>query len=94
MTLREEEATLPAGGTVRLVNTVLGVAMTGLCLAWAAGVYRMLGFQFLTEQRLAVVMGLALALVYVTRPFRPGRPRTHLPSHDAILAILALAACL
>lgn len=89
----EQEAELPQAGIVRAVSATLGVIVTLLCLAWAVGFYRQIGFLFLTEQLLALILGLCMALVFVLRPFRnPNGPRRSLPWYDAILAAASIAA--
>jgi TRAP transporter 4TM/12TM fusion protein len=89
----EQPAELPQAGIVRIVSAVLGMTVTLLCLAWAIGLYRQLGILFLTEQLLALVLGLCMALVYVVRPFRnPNAVRRSLPWYDATLAAASLAA--
>lgn len=89
----EQEAELPESGLVRIVSATLGVIVTLLCLAWAAGVYRRLGIIFLTEQLLALVLGLALAIVFIVRPFRDtGAKRVRLPWYDGLAAVASIVA--
>ncbi|MCV0395567.1 MAG: TRAP transporter fused permease subunit [Rhizobiaceae bacterium] len=88
---RELEAP-PEGGAVGVASTVLGAAIAMAGIAWGADLYRQLGWNFLAEQFLAVVLGMALALVYTVRPFRASDgPRIHVPWHDWTLAALSLA---
>lgn len=92
--------TAPAAGrsltlppvAVHWLTAGLGVAITLAALAWAANLYRLAGWNFLTEQFLAAVMGLGLAVVFITRPARRGgdRARDGLPPWDALLALLSL----
>jgi TRAP transporter 4TM/12TM fusion protein len=89
----EQEAELPESGVVRLVSATLGVIVTLLCLAWAAGIYRRLGIVFLTEQLLALVLGLSMAIVFVVRPLRGGGDfRRRLPWYDAAAAAASIVA--
>lgn len=89
----EQEAELPPSGVVAALGTALGVAITLIGLAWAADLYRTLGFLFRTEQLLSVVLGLSMALVFIVRPARrAGGPRRRLPWYDLVLAVLSLAA--
>ncbi|MEJ8571985.1 TRAP transporter fused permease subunit [Microbaculum marinum] len=80
-----------ASPAVRLTEKTLGALLALVALAWAADAYRMVGMMFLAEQFLAVVLGLALAAVFVRYPFRRDRPRRTLPWYDAVLAALGLA---
>ncbi|MDQ0315045.1 TRAP transporter permease [Amorphus orientalis] len=78
---------------VRLISTVLGALLAIAGLAWAADLYRMVGWTFLTEQFLAATLGLSLALVFVTRPLnRAALGPRRLPWYDAVLAVVSLAA--
>jgi TRAP transporter 4TM/12TM fusion protein len=78
---------------VRLASTVLGTLISLAALAWAANLYRQFGWNFLAEQFLSVVLGLALATVYVTQPIRrsASRERDGMPVYDAVLAALSIA---
>lgn len=81
------------GKTVELITKILGaiIALLGLC--WAGDLYRTVGINFLAEQFLALVLGLAMAMVFVVRPLRRSSgPRLTLPWYDAVLAVLALGA--
>lgn len=88
----EQEADLPSGRLVRVLSIALGGVVTLLGLAWAADLYRTVGLQFRTEQFLAVVLGLSIALVFLVRPLRRGTARHRLPWYDAVLALAAFAA--
>ena len=52
-----------------LINTLAVILTTGV-LAWASDVFRLLGFLFYTEQYIAVMLAIALALVYLSVPAR------------------------
>lgn len=65
-----------------LVNT-LAVALTLGVLAWAADLVRKLGFVIYTEQYIAAMLGLALALVYLTTPMRKPVPEGGMVSDEA-----------
>jgi TRAP transporter 4TM/12TM fusion protein len=85
----ELTASIPA--VVRYPAMTLGALIALAGIAWGADLYRMIGWNFLAEQFLAVILGLALALVFVTRPARRSEGlRTSLPWYDAVLALLAL----
>jgi len=70
---------------------VLGAALGLAGIAWGADVYRLVGWNFLAEQFLAVVLGLAMALVFILRPFRQtDLPRISVPWYDCALAATSL----
>ena len=68
--------------------TALAVSLPLLSIAWAVNLQRYLGLAFFNEQVVAVFLGLAMALVFLTRPL-PGRLRLL----DLAGAALSLAAC-
>jgi TRAP transporter 4TM/12TM fusion protein len=78
---------------IKPVSAGLGLFISVTALAWAANVYRMLGWSFLAEQFLSVVLGAAMAAIYITLPFRRSRARgpDGVPVYDVILALLAIA---
>lgn len=81
------------GKTVGMVTKTLGAIIALLGIGWAADIYRTVGINFLAEQFLALVLGLAIAMVFVVRPLRRSSgPRLTLPWYDAVLAVLALGA--
>jgi TRAP transporter 4TM/12TM fusion protein len=87
------ETEIPESPLIKTVATTLAAVIAFSGLAWGADLYRLAGWNFLTEQFLAAVLGLALALVFVARPARlTAAPRTHLPWYDAVLAFASLAA--
>jgi len=91
-TAAEQEADLPTGKLLRALTIALGAVVTLLGLAWAGDLYRAAGILFRTEQFLALVLGLAMAVVFLVRPIRRGTPRTRLPWYDALFALAAIAA--
>ena len=87
----ELELTESIPAVVRYPAMTLGALIALAGIAWGADLYRMIGWNFLAEQFLAVILGLALALVFVTRPARRSEGlRTSLPWYDAVLSLLAL----
>jgi TRAP transporter 4TM/12TM fusion protein len=87
----EIEMEAPKSGVVGVASTVLGAALGLAGIAWGADLYRLVGLNFLAEQFLAVVLGLAMALVYIVRPFRRSHlPRTSVPWYDWMLAATSL----
>lgn len=83
---------LPSRFGKRVVN-LLGAAVSVAALAWAANLYREFGWNFLAEQFLALVLGLAMAVVYMTHRSRRTieDDRFETPLWDVALAVLSLA---
>ena len=87
----ELELEAPKVGIVGVASTVLGAALGLAGIAWGADLYRLVGLNFLAEQFLAVVLGLAMALVFIVRPFRrTNLPRVSVPWYDWALAAVSL----
>ncbi len=87
----EIELEAPKEGIVGVASTVLGAALGLAGIAWGADLYRLVGWNFLAEQFLAVVLGLAMALVFIVRPFRRADlPRISVPWYDWTLAAISL----
>src|SRR5262245_59205658 len=78
---------------LRRARVALAAALPVAAIAWTADLHRQLGLALYTEQYLAFMLGLGLALVYVHVPAGK-QPRGALPWYDAIAAALGLAACL
>lgn len=90
----EVELTAPTIGPVGYATTVLGSLIALAGIAWGADLYRQLGFNFLAEQFLAVILGLAMSIVFLVRPFRgAGGIRTTAPWYDWCLVVLSLGIC-
>lgn len=88
----EIELEAPTTGSVGLASTVLGSAIALAGIAWGADFYRQIGWNFLAEQFLAVILSLALAIVFLVRPLRASDGvRTSAPWYDWGLAGLSLA---
>ncbi|MDD7972692.1 TRAP transporter permease [Roseinatronobacter alkalisoli] len=77
-----------------LAAKLLGATIVVLALSDALDLYRKLGFVFINEQLLALVLGFGLATVFLIRPFHRGATRTNLPWYDLALAIITFGACL
>jgi TRAP transporter 4TM/12TM fusion protein len=76
------------GGLVTVTGAVL---LTLGSIAWAFQLYRdWLGLLLFNEQFLAAMLGLGLALVYLTKPARPNAKREQTPWYDWVLAALSL----
>ncbi|RST83507.1 TRAP transporter fused permease subunit [Aquibium carbonis] len=88
----EHDLEPPASRALEMATTVLGAAIALGGIAWGADLYRLAGFNFLAEQFLAVVLGLAMAMVYLMRPFRRSEaPRVAVPWYDWLLAATSIA---
>ncbi len=73
---------------VRHLTRSLAGTLTLIAVGQAADLPSRLGYSYYTEQFLAVVLGLSLALVFLLRRFRPGGGRPSIP--DLVLACLGL----
>ena len=77
----------------RTVNTAGMVFGTLLCLIavfFAAQISISFGFTLFTEQGLAAILALALCLIFIRVPARPGTARTTIPWYDFVAAALGL----
>jgi TRAP transporter 4TM/12TM fusion protein len=94
VTVRDETyaPTPVASAGVRRLVAVGASLLTLASLAWAMELYRGAGLLLFNEQILAGMLGLALALVYLTQPFRPGAARPSVPWYDWALAAAGAAA--
>lgn len=75
------------------MRSILAGALTLAALAWAADLYRLAGLNLFIEQFLAAILGLGLALVYLTIPVRRRSEQTCVPWYDLIAAAVGLATC-
>jgi TRAP transporter 4TM/12TM fusion protein len=94
----------PAQPAVRLIKTILALAIAILPLLWALDAYRQGAFAlqwlgvigqaqdmlFQPEQLLAFVLGLGLALVYLHYPARRNTERGRVPWYDMVAAAVGL----
>ncbi|MGH7263661.1 MAG: TRAP transporter permease [Candidatus Rokuibacteriota bacterium] len=71
---------------LRILRPVLAMAIALGSLAWAADLYRAVGWLFLPEQFLAATFGTGLALVFLHYPARRGTRRGPVPWYDALAA--------
>ncbi len=85
--LRTTEFTSPF---VRNLRTVLAFILATAVLLAAADVFRLFGIVFVTEQFLAAMLALGLALVFLNFPLKRGTDRTSVPWYDWILAAAGL----
>ena len=73
---------------------IMGGTLVCLALAEALDLYRTVGLVLIKEQLLAVILGLALATVFVAKPFVRNSPRLRVPWYDVVAAVLCFGACL
>ena len=79
---------------VRILTIGLGAVITSIPLMWAIDFTLILGFEFFREQALAVILGLAFAIIFLRIPMLAGRPRPRVPWYDLICAAVGFAACI
>jgi TRAP transporter 4TM/12TM fusion protein len=85
-----ESIRLPLSAAHKWIVNVLGIALTGICLAWVVNAPYYIGKAFYNEQFLALVLGLALALAY-NATNRHGKPHSSFSAIDATLGFAGLA---
>lgn len=76
------------------IAKIMGGTLVCLALAEALDLYRTVGLVLIKEQLLAVILGLALAIVLVAKPFVRNSPRQQVPWYDVAAAVLCFGACL
>ncbi len=93
MSMPGEENLQPSAGTaLSFATTFMGALIALGGIAWGADLYRMVGWNFLAEQFLALALGLAMGIIYLIRPFNnPGGVRDAAPWYDWVLAIVSVA---
>ncbi|WP_127108130.1 TRAP transporter permease [Pararhodobacter zhoushanensis] len=77
---------------VGYTKIVIASAITIAALLWGADLFRRVGLNILTQQFVAGMLGLCLALTFLHFPFRRGSTRNNVPPHDWVLAAIGLAA--
>ena len=88
----EKNVQSSGGRVVPAVTTAMGALVALGGIAWGADLYRMVGWNFLAEQFLAVALGLAMGIIYLIRPMNDSRGvRDTAPWYDWILAIVSVA---
>lgn len=80
----------PDRPAVRIAAAALGAGIALAGLAWGADLYRMVGWYFLAEQFLAAVLGMALGVVFLTRPLNRRAPANDPAWYDWILAAVSV----
>jgi TRAP transporter 4TM/12TM fusion protein len=88
-----ESVRAPANVIHKQLVTVIGAALTLLCLGWVGQVPYYLGKAYYQEQFLALVLGLAIALVYNALN-RHSNPHPKLSPIDMALGFLGLGAAI
>ena len=90
--LIEKNVQSSGGRVVPAATTAMGALVALGGIAWGADLYRMVGWNFLAEQFLAVALGLAMGIIYLIRPMNDSRGvRDTAPWYDWILAIVSVA---
>ncbi len=79
-----------SGWLIQRFAPLLGAAITLIVLAIAGDIPFYLHFSIFTQQALGAVLGLGLAIAFITRPAL-GKAREKVPLYDAIFAFIALA---
>ncbi len=68
-----------ASWAIRVPGAWLGGALTVGALAEAADLYRFVGLVLYNEQRLVMLLGIAIAALYIVKPARRGSARLSVP---------------
>ncbi len=87
--------TAPKGlsSTVLVLSAGLAALLTLGSIAEALDLFRAAGITLLTEQRLMVMLGIALAIAFIAFGARQGAARPAVPVYDWIAALVGLAVC-
>ncbi len=90
-----ETATAAAtpGRLTDVANSAISLVLMGSTLAWAGDVLRIFGITVYTQQFLAWILGLGLALVFLTRRISRRMESYPVPWYDVLLALLGFACC-
>lgn len=87
-----DRAVLGEAPGLRRLCRAMAASIAFLAVLWAADLATVLRISVYTEQLLAVVLGLSLAIVYLRRPMRRGTVRLTAPWYDRLAALVAVAA--
>ena len=85
-----EEVRQPSSPLLLAITGVLATVLTAICVAWSMDAPSRLGVAFYTEQFLSMVLGLSLAILFLSISWRT-RPHASLPWLDTVFAIASLA---
>ena len=82
-------------GSKQIVNIArfLGVVLVSLALLEGLDFYRAIGLVLPREQLSAVILGLALAIIFIFKPFYGREDKKKLPLYDCIFAVISLFIC-
>jgi TRAP transporter 4TM/12TM fusion protein len=83
---------IPTNALHKSIVYLAGLLLTASCLAWGGGVPYFVGVAFYNEQFLAVVLGLALLLVYNAVGFG-GKPHGRIAPLDLLFGLAGFIAC-
>ena len=86
-----ESVRVPTDALHKPLVAAFGIALTATCLGWVGQIPYYFGKAFYQEQFLAIVLGLALALVYNALD-RGGKPHSKFSPIDAALGLVGLCA--
>jgi TRAP transporter 4TM/12TM fusion protein len=86
-----ESVRVPTDALHKPIVTVTGILLTAVCLCWVGQIPYYFGKAFYQEQFLAIVLGLALALVYNALD-RRGKPHKTFSPIDTVLGLIGLVA--
>ena len=71
--------------------SALAIAVTLVAAIYAAELHLKIGVYLFAEQALALILGLCLAVIFLSRSAKHGGPRETPPTYDLVLAALGLA---
>ncbi len=76
----------------RLLASALAILLWAIAIVFSAELHTKAGFILFTEQGLAAILGLSLALIFLTGPGEIGAKRRETHLYDIVLALLGLSA--
>ncbi len=82
------------GGLLRAAVQALSVLIVALAAGWSLNIPRQMGMAFYPAQFLSLILGLSVALAFLTRTHRGIAREGAPPWWDVLAAVLALGACL
>ena len=88
-----EERDAESSASSSVVATVLAITLIVGASAWALELPRYMAWALYPQQFFAVVLGLGLALAFLTMPMVRGERREHIPWYDLAAAAVGFLAC-